>query len=72
MSTAIQPESIVTTDATLYTRPDMVEASWQVLQPEMNRRATCHFDFPNYHAGTREPRESDEMLARNGHVWRVP
>ena len=72
MSTGIQPESIVTTDATLYTRPDIVEASGQVLQPVMNRLATCLFAFPNYHAGTWEPRESDEMLARNGHVWRVP
>ena len=50
----------------------MVEASWKVVQPVMNRWATCHFDFPNYDAGTWGPRESDEMLARNGHVWRVP
>ena len=59
-------------DATLYTRQDMVEASWKVVQPVMNRWASAHMDFPNYDAGTWGPRESDEMLARNGHVWRVP
>lgn len=59
-------------DATLYTRQDMVEASWRVVQPVLDHWSTCPFDFPNYASGTWGPRESDEMLARNGHVWRVP
>jgi glucose-6-phosphate 1-dehydrogenase len=59
-------------DATLYTRKDMVEASWKAVQPVLDGWAHREFAFPNYEAGTWGPRESDEMLARNGHEWRVP
>jgi glucose-6-phosphate 1-dehydrogenase len=59
-------------DATLYTRQDMVDASWQVVQPILDYRAKHPADFPNYAAGTWGPKESDEMLARRGHVWRIP
>jgi glucose-6-phosphate 1-dehydrogenase len=59
-------------DATLYTRQDMVEASWQIVQPILNVWANTKFDFPNYPAGSWGPKASDEMLARQGHVWRIP
>ena len=59
-------------DATLYTRKDMVEASWKAVQPVLDNWSTREFNFPNYDAGTWGPKESDEMLARNGHEWRVP
>jgi glucose-6-phosphate 1-dehydrogenase len=59
-------------DATLYTRQDMVEASWSAVQPILDYRATHPADFPNYPAGTWGPQESDKMLARRGHVWRTP
>jgi glucose-6-phosphate 1-dehydrogenase len=59
-------------DATLYTRQDMVEASWSVVQPILDYWATRRFAFPNYTPGTWGPAESDEMLARRGHVWRRP
>ena len=59
-------------DPTLYTRQDMVEASWQVVQPIIDVWQNTTFDFPNYEAGTWGPKEADEMLARQGHVWRVP
>ncbi len=59
-------------DATLYTRQDMVEASWQVVQPILDYWSSRKFDFPNYDAGSWGPKESDDMLARRGHVWRVP
>ena len=59
-------------DATLYTRQDMVEASWQIVQPILDVWANTKFDFPNYPAGSWGPKASDEMLARQGHVWRVP
>jgi glucose-6-phosphate 1-dehydrogenase len=59
-------------DPTLYTRQDMVEASWQIVMPILNTWAQTKFDFPNYPAGTWGPKASDEMLARQGHVWRVP
>jgi glucose-6-phosphate 1-dehydrogenase len=62
----------LTGDATLYTRQDMVEASWRVVAPILARWANTRFEFPNYAAGSWGPRESDEMLARRGHQWRTP
>jgi glucose-6-phosphate 1-dehydrogenase len=59
-------------DPTLYTRQDMVEASWQIVEPILNVWANMKFDFPNYPSGTWGPKESDEMLARQGRVWRIP
>ncbi len=59
-------------DATLYTRQDMVEASWQVVEPVLEYWSNAPFAFPNYAAGTWGPAASDEMLARRGHVWRLP
>ena len=59
-------------DATLYTRQDMVEASWSVIEPIQNEWRATKFDFPNYAAGTWGPAAADEMLARRGHTWRRP
>jgi glucose-6-phosphate 1-dehydrogenase len=57
-------------DATLYTRQDMVEASWKAVTPILDSWTERTFDFPNYDPGTWGPAESDAMLARNGHKWR--
>lgn len=62
----------ITGDATLYTRQDMVDASWTAVQPIMDYWATQKYDFPNYAAGTWGPAASDEMLRRWGHEWRRP
>ena len=62
----------MTGDPTLYTRQDMVEASWQIVEPILNAWASTEFKFPNYPAGSWGPKESEEMLARQGHVWRIP
>jgi glucose-6-phosphate 1-dehydrogenase len=59
-------------DPTLYTRQDMVDASWQIVQPILDVWGETKFDFPNYPAGSWGPKASDEMLARQGHVWRIP
>jgi glucose-6-phosphate 1-dehydrogenase len=59
-------------DATLYTRQDMVEASWAVVEPIQTVWRSTKFDFPNYPAGTWGPAAADEMLARRGHTWRRP
>jgi glucose-6-phosphate 1-dehydrogenase len=59
-------------DATLYTRQDMVEASWQAVQPILDYWNSQKFAFPNYEAGTWGPAAADEMLARRGHQWRRP
>jgi glucose-6-phosphate 1-dehydrogenase len=59
-------------DATLYTRQDMVEASWAVVEPIENVWRNASFEFPNYAAGSWGPAAADEMLARHGHTWRKP
>src|SRR5579884_3285301 len=58
-------------DATLYTRQDMVEASWKVIEPILESWQSRKFDFPNYASGTWGPAASDAMLERQGHRWRV-
>jgi glucose-6-phosphate 1-dehydrogenase len=62
----------LTGDATLYTRQDMVEASWSVVEPIQKVWRETRFDFPNYAVGTWGPAAADEMLARRGHAWRKP
>jgi glucose-6-phosphate 1-dehydrogenase len=59
-------------DATLYTRQDMVEASWSVVEPILEYWTSNKHDFPNYEAGTWGPQAADDMLARHGHQWRTP
>ena len=59
-------------DPTLYTRQDMVEASWAVVEPIQNVWRETKFDFPNYAAGTWGPAAADDLLARRGHAWRKP
>jgi glucose-6-phosphate 1-dehydrogenase len=59
-------------DPTLYTRQDMVEASWQAVEPILNVWQNTKFGFPNYEAGSWGPKASDDMLMRQGHTWRVP
>jgi glucose-6-phosphate 1-dehydrogenase len=57
-------------DPTLYTRQDMVEASWSVIQPILENWNNHRFDFPNYEPGTWGPAEADAMIARLGRQWR--
>src|SRR3954451_23071762 len=59
-------------DATLYTRQDMVDASWAAVQPILDYRANHPQDFPNYDAGSWGPKAAEEMLERRGHSWRQP
>lgn len=59
-------------DSTLFARDDEVLASWRILTPILdywkNNKAK---NFPNYPAGSWGPNEADEMLNREGRIWRV-
>lgn len=58
-------------DATLFQRADMVEASWEIVDPILDVwSAIPPRDFPNYDAGAWGPQEADEMLERNGRAWK--
>ncbi len=58
-------------DPTLFQRADNIESGWRAVQPILDawseRRPR---GFPNYEAGTQGPRSADELLARDGRVWR--
>ncbi|NHC12181.1 glucose-6-phosphate dehydrogenase [Motilibacter sp. E257] len=58
-------------DPPLFPRHEEVEASWRILDP-IEEHWESHGKPDTYPAGTWGPRSSDEMLARNGHVWRRP
>jgi glucose-6-phosphate 1-dehydrogenase len=58
-------------DATLFQRADMVEAGWSVVSPALDVwKALPPRNFPNYASGTWGPRDSDELLERDGRRWR--
>jgi glucose-6-phosphate 1-dehydrogenase len=58
-------------DATLFQRADMVEAGWSIVDPVLDVwQALPPRKFPNYPSGTWGPAESDELLAREGRLWR--
>ena len=58
-------------DATLFQRADMVEAGWSVIQPILDVwRALPARGFPNYPAGSWGPPEAEELLERDGRIWR--
>jgi len=57
-------------DATLFPRSEEVEASWRVIDP---LEAFWAGTAPNlYRAGEWGPKESDQMLRRDGRQWRRP
>jgi glucose-6-phosphate 1-dehydrogenase len=57
-------------DATLFPLNDEVEASWKVIDPLEDFWAGSSPAM--YRAGEWGPKESDEMLARDGRQWRRP
>jgi glucose-6-phosphate 1-dehydrogenase len=59
-------------DATLFQRADMVEAGWNVVDPVLDVwKALPPRRFPNYAAGTWGPKESNDLLQRDGREWRT-
>ena len=58
-------------DATLFQRADMVEAGWSIVNPVLDVwKALPPRNFPNYPAGCWGPKESDDLLERDGRRWR--
>src|SRR6266496_3788196 len=58
-------------DATLVQRADMVEAGWSIVNPVMDVwKALPPRNFPNYPAGCWGPKESNDLLEREGRHWR--
>jgi len=60
-------------DATLFSRADMVEATWRVVQPVLDAwAAQTPCEFSNYASGSAGPDAADALLQRDGgRSWRV-
>lgn len=58
-------------DPPLFPTTREVELSWEILDPIEEYWATLGQPQP-YRAGTWGPKEADEMLARDGRMWRMP
>lgn len=57
-------------DATLFTRADEVELSWEYFEPVLSWMQNRPGNVSRYEAGTWGPTESEEMLGRDGRRWR--
>ena len=58
-------------DATLFQRADTIEAGWRVVQPVLDAWARePSRDLSFYPAGGEGPREADELIQRDGRLWR--
>jgi glucose-6-phosphate 1-dehydrogenase len=58
-------------DATLFARSDAVQACWQFVEPILNYQKIDHGLY-GYAAGTWGPKESEDLLAKDGRQWRFP
>ena len=57
-------------DATLFDRADSVEAAWSLVDPLLDTwKTTPAPAFPNYAAGSRGPKEADDLVATGGQRW---
>ena len=59
-------------DGTLFARGDEVLTSWKWITPILERwQQSPPNDFPNYPAGSWGPKAADELLTRDGRMWRL-
>jgi len=56
-------------DATLFSRTDLVETAWRIVQPMIDLWKTDPVDFPNYPAGSWGPKSSFDLVEREGRKW---
>jgi glucose-6-phosphate 1-dehydrogenase len=58
-------------DQTRFTRADMMEHAWRVVQPALDAWAAEKANFPNYPSGSDGPEAADALLAGDcGRAWR--
>ncbi|HLZ34230.1 MAG TPA: glucose-6-phosphate dehydrogenase [Nitrospira sp.] len=63
---------VMNNDPTLFMREDQIEAAWRFLMPVLEVWANSRpRNFPNYAAGTWGPKAADELIGRDGHIWRT-
>jgi glucose-6-phosphate 1-dehydrogenase len=59
-------------DASLFTRSDELEAAWRLVDPVLQGWGDQNGPpLASYKAGDWGPDEAEQLLARNGHLWRL-
>ncbi len=59
-------------DHLLFSRAEMIETGWAILQPVLDVWSSLTpREFPNYAAGSWGPKESEDLLAKDGRKWLV-
>lgn len=56
-------------DGTLFAEREGVETTWALMTPILEAWKAQKKDFPNYESGSWGPKESDDLLARDGRKW---
>jgi glucose-6-phosphate 1-dehydrogenase len=56
-------------DASLFTRADEVETAWGIIDPIIKAWEAQKPPLAFYKPGTWGPKESDDLLARDGRCW---
>ncbi|MDA1142718.1 MAG: glucose-6-phosphate dehydrogenase [Planctomycetota bacterium] len=56
-------------DLTLFSRSDLIEEAWRVVQPLLSGWESKAERIPIYEAGSSGPAEADELLSRDGREW---
>ncbi len=59
-------------DSTLFTRSDELEAAWKFVTPVLDYWENSNIKPEYYPAGSWGPEASDQLLAKQGHHWRIP
>ena len=59
----------ITGDASLFTRADEVETAWGIIDPIIHAWEGKKQPLAFYEPGSWGPKESDELLAREGRSW---
>ncbi|MBN1231078.1 MAG: glucose-6-phosphate dehydrogenase [Anaerolineales bacterium] len=59
-------------DASLFSRADEIEQAWKLIDPVIRTwEEDTSLKLAFYESGTKGPQEADEILSREGHIWRT-
>jgi glucose-6-phosphate 1-dehydrogenase len=56
-------------DAMLFSRTDLVEAAWRIVQPVLDAWAASPGELPGYPAGSWGPKTAFDLIERDGRTW---
>lgn len=56
-------------DATLFSRTDLVETAWRIVQPMIDLWKSEPGEFPNYPAGAWGPKAAFDLIEHDGRKW---